>query len=148
MSKAKSPLPVRPRNYGFALTPLADAMFQLLIFFMLTSSLTPYSLLPVQSGTASETQEAGGNDTAAAQQPAASPQTTMTWTLEPGRIVVGGQVFEMAQRDLLVEQLAQSGTTEIVLLVSDTALVQDVATVLSWLSTTNITSVRVAGGAV
>jgi len=148
MSQTKIPLPVRPRTYRFALTPLADAMFQLLIFFMLTSSLTPYSLLPVQNGTASEPQDAAGNDTAAAPQPPTSSQTTMTWTLEPGRIVVGGQVFELAQRDLLAEQLAQSGTTEIVLVVSDTALVQDVATVLSWLSTTNVQSVRVAGGAV
>lgn len=148
MSQTKIPLPVRPRTYRFALTPLADAMFQLLIFFMLTSSLTPYSLLPVQNGTASESRDAGGNDTAAVPQPPTSSQTMMTWTLEPGRIVVGGQVFELAQRDLLAEQLAQSGTSEIVLVVSDTALVQDVATVLSWLSTTNVQSVRVAGGAV
>lgn len=148
MSRTKIPLPVRPRSYRFALTPLADAMFQLLIFFMLTSSLTPYSLLPVQSGTASDTPDAGGNDTAAPPTPPAAPPTTVTWTLEPGRIVVGGQVFDMDQRDLLAAQLAQSGTTEIVLLVSDAALVQDVATVLSWLSTTTVQSVRVAGGAV
>ena len=148
MSQTKIPLPVRPRSYGFALTPLADAMFQLLIFFMLTSSLTPYSLLPVQSGTATETPEAGGDDTATAPPAAGPPQTTVTWTLEPGRIVVGGQAFDMDQRDLLAEQLAQGGTTEVVLLVSDTALVQDVATVLSWLSTTTVLSVRVAGGAV
>lgn len=148
MSQTKIPLPIRPRRYGFALTPLADAMFQLLIFFMLTSSLTPYSLLPVQSGAPPDQQDAGGSETATAPQPPAVPQSTMTWTLEPGRIVVGGQAFDLSQRDLLAAQLEQGGTTEIVLVVSDTALVQDVATVLSWLSTTNVRSVRVAGGAV
>jgi biopolymer transport protein ExbD len=40
----------RPRKYGFALTPLADAMFQLLIFFMLSSSLSPYSLIALTRG--------------------------------------------------------------------------------------------------
>ena len=40
--------PHRPRGNRFPMTALADAMFQLLIFFMLASSLTPYSLLPLQ----------------------------------------------------------------------------------------------------
>ncbi len=43
-------LPKSERRYTFALTPLADAMFQLLIFFMLSTSLTPYSLLTITRG--------------------------------------------------------------------------------------------------
>jgi len=50
---AKKPLlpPRSPARYRFVLTPLADAMFQLLIFFMLSSNLAPYSLLTIRSGT-------------------------------------------------------------------------------------------------
>jgi biopolymer transport protein ExbD len=49
MASRKAPLPELPRRYKFVLTPLADAMFQLLIFFMLTSSLAPYSLITLKT---------------------------------------------------------------------------------------------------
>ena len=49
MASRRAPLPERPRRYKFAMTPLADAMFQLLIFFMLSSSLAPYSLITLKT---------------------------------------------------------------------------------------------------
>ena len=49
MASRRAPLPERPRRYRFVLTPLADAMFQLLIFFMLSSSLAPYSLITLKT---------------------------------------------------------------------------------------------------
>ena len=47
-------LPRRNRRYRFSMTPLADVMFQLLIFFMLSANLAAYSLLPLRSGALQE----------------------------------------------------------------------------------------------
>ena len=92
-SASRLALPTRKRTYRFALTPFADAMFQLLIFFMLSSSLTPYSLLTLQTGTPdAETSTAAGNDPAAAAapppQPAGVPQDVALWTIEAGTVRV------------------------------------------------------------
>ena len=44
-------LPVRRRrSVAFSMTALADVLFQLLIFFMLSANLAAYSLLPLRSG--------------------------------------------------------------------------------------------------
>ena len=148
MSETKIRLPVRPRNYRFALTPLADAMFQLLIFFMLTASLTPYSLLPLQNGTAPDT-PGGAQASAAAAAPAPTAADVAIWTLEAGRILVGGQAFGFDELDGLAERLGrEDGPAEVVLIVRETARVQDVATVLARLSTADIRSVRISEGTV
>ena len=65
MSRLNLPLPPRKRSYRVALTPLADAMFQLLTFFMLTTSLTPYSMLTIGSASnkAAEVAADGGSGT-------------------------------------------------------------------------------------
>lgn len=51
-SSGKRALPKSTRRYAFSLTPLADAMLQLLIFFMLSSSMAAYSLLGLNSAAA------------------------------------------------------------------------------------------------
>ena len=43
-------LPRRERRYRFSMTPLADVMFQLLVFFMLSANITPYSLIDIRTG--------------------------------------------------------------------------------------------------
>jgi biopolymer transport protein ExbD len=147
--QSKIALPVRPRSYRFAMTPLADAMFQLLIFFMLTSSLTPYSLLTVQTATAPD--EAA--NTAAGPNPPrpvaqTPPRDIALWTLDAGKIVVGGQEFGFDALDLLADALGtDAAPAEVVILVRDTARVQDVTTVLARLSDANVGSVRIAEGA-
>ena len=96
-SASRLALPTRKRSYRFALTPFADAMFQLLIFFMLSSSLTPYSLLTLQSGTPdAEAATGAGTDPAAPPQPQAQtePQDVALWTIEAGTVRVGGQEFD------------------------------------------------------
>ena len=148
MAQAKFQLPTRPRRYRFAMTPLADAMFQLLIFFMLTSSLTPYSLLTVQ--TAAPPPEPASSATGPqppTQQPP-SPQPDMAiWTLEAETIIVGGQEFGFDQLDLLANALGSDvAAAEVLILVRDTARVQDVTTVLARLSLANVGSVRISEG--
>lgn len=144
-------LPERRRNYRFALTPLADAMFQLLIFFMLSSGLTPYSLLTLQSAQGEQTSDptAGGatNDPTELQ-PVGPQQDVVLWTVESEAIIVGGQSFGFDALDDLATALGVSGASaSVVLIVRPTAQVQDITTVLARLSAADITSVQISTGA-
>jgi biopolymer transport protein ExbD len=144
-------LPRRQGNYRFALTPLADAMFQLLIFLMLSSSLTPYSLLPLQStpdmptratasvapGEAPETPPPSSN---------ASKETAL-WTVVSQAVVVGGQRFGFDALDDLANALGQPGmSAKVILIVAPDARVQDVATVLARLRRADINEVQITDG--
>lgn len=140
-------LPERRRNYRFTLTPLADAMFQLLIFFMLSSSLTPYSLLTVQSAadTGDSVASQGGNSTAETTPPALVPGETVVWAIDKDAVVVAGQRIGFDSLGDLVDAL---GTAErpadVVLVIQTTARVQDVTTVLARLSMATVGTVRIS----
>lgn len=140
-------LPERRRNYRFALTPLADAMFQLLIFFMLSSSLTPYSLLTVQSaqGQAGAAPAQPGNAADDTAPPALQGGETVVWAIDKDAIVVGGQRFAFDTLGDLVDALAQADMpADVVLVVQRTARVQDVTTVLARLSLATVGAVRIS----
>lgn len=143
-------LPVRKRRHRFALTPLADAMFQLLIFFMLSSGLTPYSLLSLQSAAGNAQEEApAGQDTAISEAlpPDALPQKAL-WTVDAETVIVGGQRFGFDALDDLAAALGVAGApSEVVLIVRATAQVQDITTVLARLTAANVTAVQVKSGA-
>ncbi|ATG46841.1 ExbD/TolR family protein [Celeribacter ethanolicus] len=151
MSILISSLPVRKRRYRFALTPLADAMFQLLIFFMLSSSLTPYSLLTLQSAPSESEGEALPEDTSAlSADPDAGPDAPLSgaeitvWRLLEGRVAVDGQEFATDQLSELANALGQQGLRgQLVLAITATARVQDVATALSALEGAEIAGVRI-----
>lgn len=132
-------LPRSKRRYSFALTPLADAMFQLLIFFMLTSSLTPYSLLTLQTGP--------GTGTPSGAEPAEQVETAGTpaasWTVENGEIVANGQRFGFDALPQLAAALVAADTPRVLLISSPRALVQDMVTVLETLAAANIASVQI-----
>ncbi|MEM1233572.1 MAG: biopolymer transporter ExbD [Pseudomonadota bacterium] len=146
----REPLPERPRSYRFALTPLADAMFQLLIFFMLSTSLTPYSLLTLQSasdppGEASDgTQGSGPGDA-----PASPSQGRISiWTVQNGSVLIDRVTYEMAQLGPLASALGeQNDPGQIVILLGDEARVQDVATTLEALEGANIEAVQISQAA-
>ena len=147
MASRKLELPRRERRYTFSLTPLADAMFQLLIFFMLSSSLTPYSLITVKSGAAAEapTPVAG---TTAGREPAPQPPdvdiSSYQWTLRPGRISTGGDDWTFDRLPTLAETLAaQPDPLPVNLLVGSDARVQDLTTVLAILRRSDIDDVAV-----
>lgn len=140
---ARLALPERPRNYRFALTPLADAMFQLLIFFMLSASLTPLSPLTLQSAPpdldqAATPGEQGGGRSAAAD--------VAIWTLRAGGLDIGGQSFGFDALQGLAAALGQGGPAGVVLVVDDTAQVQDLAVVLASLQGAEVASVQVSRG--
>jgi biopolymer transport protein ExbD len=144
-------LPERQRNYRFALTPLADAMFQLLIFFMLSSSLTPYSLLTVQSApgdAGAEQAAAGPASDDPPQQMSAPPADVTLWTLEADTVIVGGQRFDFDALDALADALGTAGApADVILIVRPSAQVQDVTTVLARLRAAEVASVQVTTGA-
>lgn len=131
-------LPRSKRRYTFALTPLADAMFQLLIFFMLTSSLTPYSLLTLQSGPG--TGAASGEQETPVEQPG---EAAASWTIENGEIVANGQRFGFETLPQLAQALVDADTPRVLLISSAKAQVQDIVTVLETLAAANIASVQI-----
>ncbi len=130
-----------PKRYRISLTPLADAMFNLLIFFMLSSNITPYSLLPLKGTTSLP--GTGAGDGTDAPQPAGAEAAI--WTVTSGEVIAGGQAFNMDRIGDLTESLTLAGTTSIMLIVRPEAQVQDLTTVLESLSAGGITQVQLAG---
>lgn len=142
-------LPESRRRYRFAITPLADAMFLLLVFFMLSSNLSVYALLPLTSAPAqsaeSATPSVPGEDGAAT---AAAPQPrfgeTRIWRVEAEAVIVGGQRFAFDRLDLLTEALtASDAEASVALIVHPTARVQDVVTVLARLEAAGMAHVKI-----
>ena len=150
MSKTRSKvaLPRHTGRYNFVLTPLADAMFQLLIFFMLSSNLAPYSLLTVRTGvTGQEGAQASGQDIP--DEIAEAPPNAAIWTVGAGEVVAGGQSFAPGQLSALASALADQPDAAVVLILRDAAQVQDLSNVLEALTAAGVVSVQIAqsGGA-
>ncbi len=147
MSGLSSSLPERKRSYRVALTPLADAMFQLLIFFMLTTSLTPYSLLTLrhtaESVSSEDSAAARGNGPSAQSVAAASRKITL-WSLGDNTVTTGGQIYERRQLRDLAEAMNTLGTPgTVIVVVTDAARIQDVAAALEALRRANIDAVQI-----
>lgn len=146
---ARLALPQRKPSYRFALTPLADAMFQLLIFFMLSSSLTPYSLLTLKSAPppADEASDTGETADEAPPPPApaeTAPRDTALWTVEAETLIVGGQSFGFeALPDLAAALGSASAPADVILILRPSARVQDVTTILEALQLAQVASVQV-----
>jgi len=119
-----APAHPRPRP-AFALTPLADIMFQLLIFFMLSTSLAPYALLPLGQRAPSDTPPA---DTGAAAP--APPGMPAVWHLGRGQLREGLTWFGIETLPEALAALEADGVGEILLFVTEAAQTQDLATLL------------------
>ncbi len=134
-------LPPQPRRkFRFALTPLADVMFQLLLFFMLSSSLTPYSLLTVQSGAGAATEARAGQPEG--EQLALVPDAAI-WTVGAGTLNVRGQSFDYTALPTLSTALQAAETPQVVLVAGPDAAVQDIATVLAALTSAGIAQIQI-----
>jgi biopolymer transport protein ExbD len=124
-------LDARPRRYGFALTPLADAMFQLLVFFMLSSSLSPYSLIPLAAQAA---EGSGELDTAPVPQPEQTPDPEAAppavWHLARGQIRIGQDSLPLESLPAEMPRLLADAENGVLLFPGRASTVQDVATVL------------------
>lgn len=139
-------LPRRPRKMRFALTPLADAMFQLLIFFMLSSNLTPYSLLGLRAGAVAGAPAAGptAGNPPPSQATALSPVETAIWSVSRESIVAGGQRFGFDALPRLAQAMQSAGTARVLLVTRGDAQVQGLVSVLEALAAAGITDVQIA----
>lgn len=138
-------LPRRNPRYRFSMTPLADVLFQLLIFFMLSSNIVPYSMLTLRSGALE-----GGSAEARETQPeirAADASATAVWTLHLDELIAGGQRFTLDRLPSLADALAAQGTRNVLIVVQSNVRVQQVTTVLETLAAHGIESVQIANGA-
>ena len=139
-------LPVRRRrSVAFSMTALADVLFQLLIFFMLSSNLASYSMLPLRSGALQG--ESGQNEVAGTGTAVTGASTTAIWTLNPDGITASGQRFGLDRIHMLAEALAQQKTQHVLIILRPEVPVQNIATVLELLSAHGISSVQIAEAA-
>jgi len=134
--------PGRPKP-AFALTPLADIMFQLLIFFMLSTSLAPYALLPLGGRAAPVPGDAGDVQPAEPQQVMATGPAI--WHLGRGQIRAGREWFDLAELPSALALLSDAGVMDILLFVTDTANLQDLASVLEAVQAGGVARLQLMG---
>ncbi|TRW99581.1 biopolymer transporter ExbD [Paracoccus sp. M683] len=144
-TRARIQLPRRQRHYGFALTPLADAMFQLLVFFMLSANLTPYSLLNLRAGAIAGGRAAEPSDSGDPTGPQAmAPGETAIWSVSRESIVASGQRFGFDALPQLAQAIRGAGTARVLLVTRPDAQVQGIVSVLEALAAHDITDVQLA----
>lgn len=145
----KLELPRTTRRYRFSLVPLADTMFQLLVFFMLSANMASYSLLTIRNGAlggtgAAATQAPGGGDGAVR---VSNPMSTAVWSVSADSIVANGQRFALERIPDLARALKLQDTPEVLLVSQKGATVQMLVSILEILAESGISAVRVADGA-
>lgn len=111
-----------PRRAAFVLTPLIDVMFLLLIFFMLSSQIAPYSLLSI-GRIATEARPA----TPSEGPPAASDQALL---VSAGAVAIGRQTYAQPELAGALRQLKEKGAAGFVVVATRSARVQDVVATL------------------
>ena len=150
MASRRAPLPERPRRYKFAMTPLADAMFQLLIFFMLSSSLAPYSLITLKTAAEPVSEEdaatAGQGNDPNQPAPPTQPADVTLWTVGNGTVRSAGLDYDIDQLSALAEALSEGAPGSVVLIVTPQARVQDIASALEALEGANVGAVQISRG--
>lgn len=125
MSGATSSLlskPVRRKRASFVLTSLIDVIFLLVIFFMVSSQIVPYSLIPL-GAVSSRSQP-----TDASAQPAAIAPLAVR--ILNGGVSIGGGRIAMADLDAAFMRLKADGIETLILLPGAGSTVQDVVSVL------------------
>lgn len=119
--------PPQRRKLTFMLTPLVDVMFLVLIFFMLSSQTSPYSLLQIFADSQGETTEP------AAPAPAPVPVAAtaeLVVSVGNGFVRLNGNRVELGLLAGAIERYKAAGFARAVVLTTRAATVQDVVTVL------------------
>lgn len=139
-------LPRRQRHYGFSMTAMADMLFQLLIFFMLSANLTAFSMLNIRTGALAGSNPATGPQPGAVTSGISTASTTAVWTLGRDGLIAGGQRFALEQLGVLAQALADQGTTNVLIVLRPDVPVEDVIAVLEVLHARGIDAVQLADG--
>ncbi|WP_405402637.1 ExbD/TolR family protein [Paracoccus sp. Ld10] len=137
-------LPQRKLRAGFSVTAMADMLFQLLIFFMLSANLTAFALLDIRSGALSG--GSGGSDPLTETGRITDAASTAVWTISGDAVVASGQRFGLDRLDNLAAALADQGTANVLLVLRPDVPVHRVIAVLEALQARGITSVQIADG--
>lgn len=119
-------------------------MFQLLVFFMLSSDLSPYSLLTVRSGSVAGPAGGQSQTGAAPAGTALRADETVIWSVERDSIAAGGQRFGFERLGDLVTGMKASGSAQVLLVTQPGAQVQGLVSVLEALSAQGIAQVQIA----
>lgn len=144
----KLDLPRSTRRYRFSLVPLADTMFQLLVFFMLSANMSSYSLLTIRNGALAGGAAPTGTDPGnAGDIRVSNPMATAVWSVGADSIVANGQRFGLDRIPDLARALRMQDTPEVLLISQRGATVQMLVSILEILADHGITAVRVADGA-
>lgn len=126
----------RRRRVSFMLTPLIDVIFLLLIFFMLSSQVAPYSLLPL-GGVAS------GDDapSPAPPEPADPAVLPLVVRVARGQVNVGGETMAIYELRQAAGRFRREGRDAYLVIPSGNANVQDVVSALEALNAASVASV-------
>jgi biopolymer transport protein ExbD len=118
------------------LTSLIDIIFLLVIFFMVSSQIVPYSVLPIGP------LAAGGTQHEAVPQTPAGPPAVAVRILQ-GRAIIGGDTVPIEDLPGAMADLKSRGVTSILLLPGASATVQDVVTALEGAKDAELANVTV-----
>ena len=141
MSLAANPLrPTRRRTKGFMLIPLVDVIFLLLTFFMLASSIDPFSLLTLDDYRS----RAQG---AAARAPG-KPQPAPDLIVSVGRGIVqaNGAPVPLDGFAGAAAALRRQGLNRVLVFTRPEATVQDIVSVIDALKKASFPAVVIRGG--
>lgn len=116
-----------PRRISFMLTPLIDVIFLLLIFFMLSSQIAPYSFLPLGGVVAGKRSGAGLEE---AEGPAALPVVVR---VAHGQVRIGNETMAITNLEAAARRHVRQGSDTYLLIPSASATVQDIVWVLDGL---------------
>lgn len=117
------------------MTALADVLFQLLIFFMLSADLSPYALLPIRAGDGPAQGMGGGGG-------GGSAVPAIVWQVTQGAVIANGQRFGFGDIAELANALPAG--PRLLLDPAPEARVQDIVQVIEILVLQGIAQVEVA----
>lgn len=129
--------PLRQKQKGFVLTSLIDVIFLLLVFFMLSSQIAPYSLLTVSGGASQQE-----STTQAAPSVPANATSDMMFIVSRGHVRAGSETIPLDQLPAALKRLRDGKQLNATVLTTRSATVQDIVTALEIFETARIASVR------
>lgn len=125
----------------FVLTPLVDIIFLLLVFFMLSSQIAPYSLLSIAQPA---TIVSGDNSqqSAATQPPPTNTTRSVTLQILKGHLRSGNKLISLEELGAAARAFKDANIEEVLLISTRSATVQDVITSLEMFKANDIGRVR------
>jgi biopolymer transport protein ExbD len=125
----------RKQTARFMLVPLIDVIFLLLTFFMLSSSIEPYSSIMLGEY---------GQEAESSVEPAAPPaRPDLVLSVSRGGVQANGNPVALADVAATLAALRREGAETVIVFTRATATVQDIATVLDALRKASFTSVTI-----